>query len=67
MATTPETALTPATATAEPPLTLTPPDPVPAVAPERAVGLVPVEDAKRSELQTRVTTFIDDLVAQDVN
>ena len=48
-------------------LVLTPPDPVPVVAPEKAVGLVPVDDAKRSELQKRVETFIDDLVAQDVN
>ena len=48
-------------------LVLTPPDPVPAVAPERAVGLVPVDDAKRTQLQARVETFIDDLVAQDVN
>lgn len=63
MATTSETA----TATAEPALVLTAPDPVPVVAPERAVGLVPVEDAKKTELQTRVATFIDDLVAQDVN
>ncbi|MDB5706865.1 MAG: toxic anion resistance protein [Sphingomonas bacterium] len=48
-------------------LVLTPPDPVPAVAPEKAVGLVPVDDAKRTQLQERVETFIDDLIAQDVN
>lgn len=48
-------------------LVLTPPDPVPAVAPEKAVGLVPVDDAKRTQLQERVENFIDDLVAQDVN
>ena len=48
-------------------LVLTPPEPVPVVAPERAVGLVPVDDAKRTQLQARVETFIDDLVAQDVN
>src|SRR3954466_16420065 len=48
-------------------LVLTPPEPVPALAPERAVGLVPVDDAKRTQLQERVETFIDDLVAQDVN
>jgi uncharacterized protein YaaN involved in tellurite resistance len=48
-------------------LVLTPPDPVPAVAPEKAVGLVPVDDSKRTQLQARVETFIDDLVAQDVN
>jgi len=53
--------------TAEQQLVLTPPEPVPAVAPEKAVGLVPVDDAKRTELQKRVDGFIDDLVAQDVN
>ncbi|MEG3087410.1 toxic anion resistance protein [Sphingomonas sp. PB4P5] len=55
------------TATAEQSLVLTPPDPVPVVTAEKAVGLVPVDDAKRSELQKRVDTFIEDLVAQDVN
>ena len=48
-------------------LVLTPPEPVPALAPEKAVGLVPIDDAKRTQLQERVETFIDDLVAQDVN
>lgn len=62
MATTTETA----TATADD-LVLTAPDPVPVVAPEKAVGLVPVDDAKKTELQNRVETFVTDLVAQDVN
>jgi uncharacterized protein YaaN involved in tellurite resistance len=48
-------------------LVLTPPDPVPSVAPAKAAGLVPVEDAKRSELDSRVDSFVTDLVAQDVN
>ncbi len=48
-------------------LVLTPPDPVPAVAPEKAAGLVPVDDAKRTELEARVDNFISDLVVQDVN
>ncbi len=56
-----------ATETQTPDLVLTPPDPVPVVAPEKAVGLVPVDDEKRTQLQARVETFIDDLVAQDVN
>ena len=61
MATTP-------TATADAPtLTLTPPEPVPVVQAEKAAGLVPVDDAKKSQLDTRVDGFIDDLVAQDVN
>jgi uncharacterized protein YaaN involved in tellurite resistance len=61
MATTPDTQL------AEKELTLTPPDPVPTVAPAKAAGLVPVEDAKRTELDTRVDGFVQELVAQDVN
>jgi uncharacterized protein YaaN involved in tellurite resistance len=60
-------ATTPQTMTAEQELTLTPPDPVPAVAPTKAAGLVPVDDAKKTELETRVDTFVDELVAQDVN
>ncbi|QNA82897.1 toxic anion resistance protein [Sphingomonas sp. So64.6b] len=56
-----------ATDTKTPDLVLTPPDPVPVVAPEKAVGLVPVDDSTRTQLQTRVETFIDDLIAQDVN
>ncbi|UUL81752.1 toxic anion resistance protein [Sphingomonas qomolangmaensis] len=55
------------TATAEPTLTLTPPEPVPVVTAAKAAGLVPVDDAKKSELEARVDGFIDDLVAQDVN
>jgi uncharacterized protein YaaN involved in tellurite resistance len=55
------------TETATTDLVLTPPEPVPALAPEKAVGLVPIDDAKRTQLQERVETFIDDLVAQDVN
>ena len=50
-----------------PALVLTPPAPVPTVAPSQAAGLVPVDDAKRTELQTRVDGFVADLVAQDVN
>jgi len=55
------------TATAEPTLTLTPPDPVPTVTAAKAAGLVPVDDAKRTELESRVDAFVGDLVAQDVN
>ena len=53
--------------TPTPALVLTPPDPVPVVTPEKAVGLVPVDDEKRSQLQAKVDSFVDDLVAQDVN
>ncbi|OYY68743.1 toxic anion resistance protein [Sphingomonas sp. 28-63-12] len=55
------------TETATNDLVLTPPDPVPVVSPEKAVGLVPVDDEKRSQLQAKVDNFVDDLVAQDVN
>ncbi len=60
MATTPET-LT------EPSLVLTPPDPVPTVAAAKAVGLVPVDAGVKSQLDERVSGFVTDLVAQDVN
>ncbi|MDG5488587.1 toxic anion resistance protein [Sphingomonas sp. BGYR3] len=55
------------TATATADLQLTPPDPVPVVAATKAAGLVPVDEAKRTELEARVDQFVDDLVAQDVN
>jgi len=55
------------TAVAEKDLVLTPPEPVKPVAPDKAAGLVPVDEGKKSELEKRVETFIDDLVAQDVN
>ncbi|HWU73962.1 MAG TPA: toxic anion resistance protein [Sphingomonas sp.] len=55
------------TVTAEPDLVLTPPEPVAAVSATKAAGLVPVDDAKRSELERRVDQFVDDLVAQDVD
>ena len=48
-------------------LKLTPPEPVPPVQPERAAGLVPVDDEQRSKLQVRVSEFVEDLVAQDSN
>jgi uncharacterized protein YaaN involved in tellurite resistance len=54
------------TTTADP-LNLTPPDPVPPVATDRAAGLVPLDDDKRSKLDQKVDAFIDDLVAQDAN
>jgi uncharacterized protein YaaN involved in tellurite resistance len=48
-------------------LKLTPPDPVPAVKPEKAAGLVPVSDEEKSRLQVRVDEFVTELVAQDTN
>jgi uncharacterized protein YaaN involved in tellurite resistance len=48
-------------------LTLDAPTPVPVVSPEKAAGLVPLDDEKRSKLDEKVDAFIDDLVAQDAN
>jgi uncharacterized protein YaaN involved in tellurite resistance len=48
-------------------LVLTPPAPVVAVAPEKAAGLVPLDDAQKSELSSRVDVFIRDLTALDPN
>ncbi len=60
-------ATTAETLTQEKELVLTPPDPVPTVVAEKAAGLVPVEDAKKTELENRVDQFVADLVAQDPN
>lgn len=48
-------------------LELTPPDPVPQVSAERAAGLVPVSDEKKSKLEEKVDSFVADLVSQDAN
>ena len=48
-------------------LKLTAPDPVPVVAPEKAAGLVPLQDEQKSKLEEKVDGFIADLVAQDAN
>ncbi len=55
------------TATEEPALKLTPPDPVPTVAPTQAIGLVPVSDEQKTQLDAKVDGYINDLIAQDVN
>ncbi|MFK4792677.1 toxic anion resistance protein [Sphingobium sp. ZW T5_29] len=57
----------PITATATDTLNLTPPDPVPPVARDKAAGLVPLDDEKRSKLDEKVGAFVADLVAQDAN
>lgn len=46
-------------------LELTPPDPVPTVVPEKAAGLVPVPDEKKTALQEKVEGFVDELIALD--
>jgi len=48
-------------------LELTPPDPVPAVSAEKAAGLVPVSEEKKSKLDEKVEGFVTDLIALDAN
>ncbi|MEW2283829.1 toxic anion resistance protein [Streptomyces sp. NPDC047841] len=44
---------------------LTPPDPVPPVPREKAGGLVPVEDAVRTDMARRATAFVEQLAVLD--
>ena len=55
------------TQTAAPAITLDPPPPVRAVMPTEAAGLVSISDTQRSQLETRVDGFVDELVAIDAN
>ena len=48
-------------------LKLTPPDPVPVVRPERASGLVSLDDGQRSKLDEKADAFIAELLAEDSN
>lgn len=48
-------------------LVLTPPAPVAPVTPEKAAGLVPLDDEQKSKLSARVDSFIRDLTALDPN
>jgi uncharacterized protein YaaN involved in tellurite resistance len=48
-------------------ISLTAPDPVPVVAPEKAAGLVPIDDGKRSALEIKAATFVEELAALDAN
>jgi len=48
-------------------LDLTPPEPVPVVTPERAAGLVPIDEEKKSKLEERVDGFVEELAALDAN
>ncbi|KPP86742.1 toxic anion resistance protein [Erythrobacter sp. HL-111] len=63
---TPETSPQTSTAT-KTGFALTPPDPVPQIAPEQAVGLVPVTSEQKSKLDHKVDAFVADLVAADPN
>lgn len=46
---------------------LTAPDPVPPVAPEKATGLVPLQDEQKSKLQEKAEAFVEELAALDPN
>ena len=48
-------------------LTLDPPQPLQTVQPEQAAGLVPLKDEQKSELEEKVDTFVNELVALDSN
>ena len=48
-------------------MTLTAPGPVAPIAAERAAGLVPLEDAQKTQLDAKAEAFVSDLVAQDAN
>jgi uncharacterized protein YaaN involved in tellurite resistance len=57
-----------ATQLAEPTdLVLTPPEPVVTVSPEKASGLVPLDDGQRTALEAKADAFVEELAAQDVN
>jgi uncharacterized protein YaaN involved in tellurite resistance len=57
-----------ATVLAEPTdLVLTPPEPVVSVAPEKASGLVPLDDGQKTQLEAKAEAFVEELAAQDVN
>lgn len=43
------------------------PDPVPAVAPEKAAGLVPIQEGQKTQLEAKAESFVDELAALDPN
>lgn len=55
------------TQTDTPTITLEPPAPVPAIAPDKAAGLVSISDDQRTQLDDRVDGFVNDLVTTDAN
>lgn len=56
----------PTTATATE-LNLTPPEPVPVIAPAKAAGLVPIDEEKKSKLDEKVSSFVEELAVLDAN
>jgi uncharacterized protein YaaN involved in tellurite resistance len=49
------------------PLVLSAPDPVPVIAPDRASGLVPIDDTQRSALDAKAEGFVTELALLDAN
>jgi hypothetical protein len=60
MATTTETETQPA-------ITLEPPKPLTVVQPDQAAGLVPLKDEQKDQLEEKVDSFVNELVALDAN
>ncbi len=56
-----------ATQVQEAEITLTAPGPVPVVIPDKASGLVPIDDDKKSALEQKAADFVDDLAKLDPN
>jgi uncharacterized protein YaaN involved in tellurite resistance len=56
-----------ATQVQEAEITLTAPGPVPVVMPDKASGLVPIDDVKKSALEQKAADFVDDLAKLDPN
>jgi uncharacterized protein YaaN involved in tellurite resistance len=48
-------------------ITLTAPDPVPPVAPDKASGLVPLQEGQKSQLDAKAEAFVEELAALDAN
>ena len=46
---------------------LTAPEPVPVVTPQKAAGLVPIDDSKKSALEEKAESFVEELAALDAN
>ena len=55
------------TLTTEQDIVLTAPEPIAVIAPAKAAGLVPLEDAQKTQLDAKAQAFVDDLLAQDAN
>lgn len=48
-------------------ITLTAPEPVPVVTPQKAAGLVPIDESKKSALEEKAQVFVEELASLDPN